>query len=40
VPGMEYDHALHDNSIYLQTYQKPEYKNFADMTHHRYFMLT
>lgn len=40
VPGMEYDHALHDNSIYLQTYQKPEYKNFADITHHRYFMLT
>jgi len=39
VPGMEYDHALHDGSIYLQTYQQFEYKMFADETHRRYFAL-
>ena len=40
VPGMEYDHALHDNSIYLQTYQQPQYKLFSDMTHQRYYRLS
>jgi Glycosyl transferase family 2 len=39
VPNMEYDHALHDGSIYLQTYQQPQYKFFADETHRRYFRL-
>lgn len=37
VPGLEYEHVVHDGSIYLNTCE--QYKNFAESTHQRFYNL-
>lgn len=37
VPNMEYDHVVHNGSIYTQTHVK--FANFANLVHNRYYNL-
>lgn len=37
VPNLEYDHAVHDGSIYIQTHQI--FRNFNNDVHNRYYNL-
>lgn len=37
VPNLEYDHVVHNGSIYIQT--SNQFKNFAEIIHNRYYNL-
>lgn len=37
VPGLEYDHVVHNGSVYLNTHM--QFRNFADIVHRRFYNL-
>ena len=37
VPGLEYEHVVHDGSVYLNTHQ--QYANFSKIVHNRFYNL-
>ena len=37
VPGLEYDHVVHDGSVYLNTHI--QFKDFANIVHNRFYNL-
>jgi len=38
IPGLEYEHVVHNGSIYINTHE--QYKNFAEIVHTRYYNLS